>query len=131
MSSKAIHRTMLVWFSHHQSYILCFIMLVRNHGVESDQTIWLQSGKCSFYLWNQFRMSVYSNLQKSPPWKLKSPSKSGKSQNHPLGAISLPVKTTGLNYSLGHVYLSFTLTMDFSKLCKHCYRFIHASFHTL
>jgi len=67
------------------------------------QMIWFQSEKCSFYFWNQFRISVYSNLQKSPQWKLKSPPKSGKSQNRPLntlsrprGAISLPLKTAGL-----------------------------------
>jgi len=34
-----------------------------------------------------------------------------------------------LRYSLGHVDRSLTLTMDFSNLWKHCYRFTHASFH--
>jgi len=32
-----------------------------------------------------FRILVYSKLQKSPSWKLKSPPKSDKSQNRPLG----------------------------------------------
>ena len=36
-----------------------------------------------------------------------------------------------LSYSIRHVDLSFTLTMDFSNLWKHRYRFSHASFHTL
>jgi len=38
-------------------------------------------------------------LQKSPPWKLKSPPKSRKSQNrpnNPLGAILPTLKTTAL-----------------------------------
>jgi len=34
---------------------------------------WFQSGKNSFYFWNQFRNLVHSNLQKLLPWKLKSP----------------------------------------------------------
>jgi len=38
-----------------------------------------QSGKNSFYFWNQFRILVHSNLHKSPP-------NSGKSQNRPLNA---------------------------------------------
>jgi len=80
MGSKASHRTMLFWFSHHQSFILYFIMFVGNHGVESASNDLVPSGKCSFYFWNQFRISVYSNLQKSPPWSLKSPPKSGKLQ---------------------------------------------------
>jgi len=52
--------------------------------------IWFLSGKCGFYFWNQFIISVYSNLQKSPPWKLKSPPKSGKSQNLPLNTLNCP-----------------------------------------
>jgi len=36
-----------------------------------------------------------------------------------------------LRYSLEHVYRSLTLTMDFSNLWKHCYRFAHPSFHTV
>ena len=31
------------------------------------QMIWFQSGKCSYYSWNQFRIVVYSNLQNRPP----------------------------------------------------------------
>jgi len=41
------------------------------------QMNWFQSGKYSFYIWNQFRILVHPNLQKSPPWKLKSSPKSG------------------------------------------------------
>jgi len=40
------------------------------------QMNWFRSGKSSFYFWNQFRIFVYSNLQKSPPqiwWITKSP----------------------------------------------------------
>jgi len=37
------------------------------------QMNWFHSGKHSFYLWDQIRILVDSNLQKSPPWKLKSP----------------------------------------------------------
>ena len=44
------------------------------------------SGKYSFNFWNQLRILVHPNLQKSPPWKLKPPPKSGKSQNRPLNA---------------------------------------------
>jgi len=40
---------------------------------------WFKSSKYSFYFWNQFRILVHSNLQKSLP-------KSGKSQNRPLNA---------------------------------------------
>ena len=40
---------------------------------EVHPTIWFQIGKSSFYFWNQFRILVYFNLHKSPPWKLKSP----------------------------------------------------------
>jgi len=36
-----------------------------------------------------------------------------------------------LSCSLEHINHSRTLTMDFSNLWKHCYRFIHFSFHTL
>ena len=44
--------------------------------------IWFQSGKWIFHFWNKFIILVYSNQQKSlPPWKLKSPPKSGISQN--------------------------------------------------
>jgi len=64
------------------------------------QLIWFESCKYNFYFWNQFLILVYSNLQKSPPWKLKSYPKSGKSQNHlhnahnrPLGAISPTLNT--------------------------------------
>jgi len=57
-----------------------------NCGVDVHQLIWFQSGKYNFYLWNQFRILVYSNLQKSPPWKLKSSPKSGKSRNRPHNA---------------------------------------------
>jgi len=32
-------------------------------------------------------------------------------------------------YVIGHVGHSLTLTIDFSNLRKHCYRFTHASFH--
>jgi len=45
------------------------------------QMKWFQTGKYSFYFWNQFKILVYPDPQKSPPWKLKSPPKSGKSQN--------------------------------------------------
>jgi len=45
---------------------------------QMHQMNWFHSGKYSFYFWNQFRILVYSNLQKSPP-------KSGKSENRPLG----------------------------------------------
>ena len=31
------------------------------------QMNWFQSGKYSFYFWNQFIILVHSNLQKSPP----------------------------------------------------------------
>jgi len=55
------------------------------------QMNWFQSGKYSLYFWNQFRILVYSNLQKSPPWKLKSPPKSGKSENRPLNALNRPL----------------------------------------
>jgi len=43
------------------------------HGVESASNKLIPKGKYSFYFWNQFRISVHSNLQKSPPWKVKSP----------------------------------------------------------
>jgi len=36
-----------------------------------------------------------------------------------------------LRYSLRHVDRNLTLTMDFSNLLKHCYRFTYASFHTV
>jgi len=37
------------------------------------QINWFQRGKYGLYFWNQYRILIYSNLQKSPPWKLKSP----------------------------------------------------------
>jgi len=52
-----------------------------NYGVDVHQLIWFQNGKHNFYFWNQFLILVCSNLKKSPPWKLKLPPKSGKSQN--------------------------------------------------
>jgi len=63
--------------------------------MESKRIKWFRSkvGKCSFYFWNQFRISVYSTtLQKSPPWKLKSSQKSGKSQNRPQGGDFAPIE---------------------------------------
>jgi len=45
-----------------------------------------QRGKYGLYFWNQYRILLYSNLQKSPPWKLKSPPKFGKSQYRPVNA---------------------------------------------
>ena len=56
------------------------------------QMNWFQSGKHSFYFWNQFRILVHSNLEKSHPWKLKSRPKSGKLQNRPLNALNLPLE---------------------------------------
>jgi len=32
---------------------------------EVHQTIWFQSGKSSFYFWNQFRILAHFNLHKS------------------------------------------------------------------
>jgi len=37
------------------------------------------------------------------------------------------IRVVWLSYSLGHV----SLTMDFSDLWKNCYKFTHASFHTV
>jgi len=56
------------------------------------QMDWFQSGKYSVHFWNKFRIlvPVHSNLQKRPPWKLKSLPKSGKSQNHPLNTLNRP-----------------------------------------
>jgi len=48
---------------------------------------WFQSGKSSFYFCNQFRILVYSNMQKSPPWKLKSPPNLVNHKIAPWGAI--------------------------------------------
>jgi len=41
------------------------------------------------------------------------------------------IRVVWLNYSFGQVDRSLTLTMDFSNLWKHWYRFTHASFHTV
>jgi len=73
-------------------YNLCYEPESKVH-----QMIRYQSGKYTFYFWNQFRILVYSNLQKSPHWKLNSPPKSGKSQNRLLGG-------------------------DFAHVEDHCYR---------
>ena len=64
--SNACHRTMLVWLLHHQSHIVFYNLF---HETESKvhQTNWFQSGKSSFYFWNQLKNFVYSNLQKFPP----------------------------------------------------------------
>jgi len=75
---------MLVWLLHYQSCILCFITFFTKHGVANASNELVPKWQNSFYFWNQFRILVYSNLQKSPPCKLKSPPKSGKSQNRPL-----------------------------------------------
>jgi len=68
------------------------------------QINWFQRGKYGLYFWNQYRILIYSNLQKSPPWKLKSPPKFGKSQyrplnaqNRPLEAVSPTLNITGVN----------------------------------
>jgi len=61
-------------------------MFVRNHGVENPSNDLVTSGKCSFYFWNQFRISVYSNLQKLFP----SLPKSGKLQNIPFNTLNRP-----------------------------------------
>jgi len=98
---------MLVWWLHHQSYILCFITFVTNHAESKvHQMIWFQSGRYIFCYWNQFRILVYSNLLKSPPWKQKSLPKSGKSKKRPIThkiapwrAISPPLKTTAVDLS--------------------------------
>jgi len=60
---------------------------------KAHQMNWFQNGKCSFYFWNQFRILVHSNPQKSPPLKLKSSPKSSKSHNRLLNALNRPLGT--------------------------------------
>jgi len=60
---------------------------------------WFQSGKYNFYFWNQFRILVRPNLQKSPPWKMKSPLNLVNHEIAPWGAISPTLNITGLNSS--------------------------------
>jgi len=75
-----------------------------NYGVDVHQLIWFESCKYNFYFWNQFRISVYSNLQKSLPWKLKSPPNLVNHKIAPIthkiahkGAISPTLNTTNLS----------------------------------
>jgi len=41
------------------------------------------------------------------------------------------ISVVRLSYPLGNVDHSLTLTMNFSNLWKHCYRFTHAFFHSV
>jgi len=58
--SEALHRTMLVWLLHHQSYIICFITFVTNHALESasDDLVVKQKMLCLLF-WNQLKNYVY------------------------------------------------------------------------
>jgi len=69
---------------HHQSYISWFVIFVTNYGVDVHQLIWFQSGKYNFYFWNQFRILVYSDVQKSSPgnWNRRLVSNSAHAEYH-------------------------------------------------
>jgi len=50
------------------------------------QMTYFENSKYSFHVWNQYRILVYFNMQKSPPLETKIVRKSGKSQNSPNNA---------------------------------------------
>jgi len=69
------------------------------------QIIWVQSGKSSFYFWNQFRILLYFNLQKSPHWELKLPPNL---ENHNIASITYKIAPIEYHWSrplLTHVSL--------------------------
>jgi len=117
---------MPVWLLHHQSCILCFITFFTKHGVANASNESFPKWQNSFYFWNQFRILVYSNLQKSPPCKLKSPqiwqiTKSPPWRiKSPLVTISPTLNNTGLHVSNALVAKTSEWSCRLSKLASGC-----------